>query len=93
MKPNESGKKNWTDPVVMKFADSGGGVVSNPGLSGPHCGQSVIRYGPPCGIRTGQQCRVRTGSACEPARFGTSCVSRLGAPCGGGIPEEPTTPI
>jgi hypothetical protein len=91
MKPNE--KKSWTDPNVMKFADYSDEAAKKPRLGGPQCGQSVIRYGPPCGIRSGEECHVRSGPACEPARFGTSCVSRLGAPCGVKIPEEPNTPL
>lgn len=92
MKP-ETQKLPWTDPQVKKF-DTADATEKKPvTLTGSQCGQSVIRYGPSCGIRSGGNCAVRTGPACEPTRFGPSCKDRLGAPCGAAIPDEPAPPF
>ena len=81
-------KKDWTPPKVTKYSSAGQGAGKTAAA-----GQSVIRTGPPCGIRDGHQCYLRNGPSCTPARFSTSCVARLGAPCGMPIPEEPTPPF
>ena len=80
MKPGGEGKRKWTEPSVMKFADASGDN-NNKGHEGTHCGESVVRYGAPCGIRDGQECRLREGQACEPNRLGASCSAREGTPC------------
>ena len=75
-------KQSWIEPVVQSFGTSkGGNEGSAKVLLGPRCGESIIRYGPQCGIRVGQECRVRFGNQCHPIRYGPSCAPRIGPSC------------
>jgi len=93
-------RKKWVDPSIQSFSPAAdeGGDEKRPRLFGPNCGESVIRYGPQCGIRTGQECLPRIGTACLP-RIGTACLPRMGSPCYPRIgpackviPDEPLPP-
>jgi len=63
---------------------------SRPPRIGPPCGETVVRYGPPCGIRIGPPCKPLIGPSCKP-RFGQPCVNRIGAQCKP-LPAEPLPP-
>jgi len=101
-------KKEWIDPDIQSFGElQGDARPSNQRPhAGPHCGQSVIRYGPQCGVRVGPPCTPRIGQQCLPRigqqclpRVGPSCMSRVGHPCVVRIgsqctamPDEPLPP-
>ena len=73
--------KMWVAPLMLIFGSSVSGadkkgktIKKGKTFFGAKCGESVIRYGPQCGIRIGQECRVRLGNKCHPTRYGPSCV-------------------
>ena len=82
------GRSRWSNPRLTGYGSLLQGKtdkdkVSKPELFGPRCGQTTIRFGPPCGIRNGPPCGKRVGTACR-IRIGTPCRPRIGPPCGVG---------
>ena len=94
-------RKMWVAPLMLIFGSSESGAAKKEKtMFGAQCGESVLRYGAPCGIRKGHACRVRLGHQCQPHRFGPSCsartgsdcVARVGNPCKPILPDEPLPP-
>ena len=100
-------RKMWVAPLMLIFGSSESegenqnqNQNQNNNRNGAQCGESVLRYGAPCGIRVGQECKVRSGHQCQPHRFGPSCsartgsdcVARVGNPCKPILPDEPLPP-
>ena len=79
-------RKLWVAPLMLAFGSTGSDAdnetsISNSARQGQQCGESIIRYGPQCGIRTGQECKIRQGNQCHPARYGPSCKPRTATTC------------
>ena len=92
-------RKLWVAPLMLTFGvmDAQAADDKSPRI-GQNCGETVIRYGPPCGIRIGPPCTPRIGTECKPRigpackpRFGVPCVNRIGAQCKP-MPAEPLPP-
>jgi len=92
-------RKMWITPVLMVFGSSKADAAKDRNMIGANCGESILRYGPPCNLRIGNQCHPRLGQECQAVRYGpscvvrtgTSCLPRLGTPCRV-LPNEPSTP-
>lgn len=81
MNQSDNKKNGWVSPNVQKFGGQKGAAKTAAAMFGAECGESVIRYGPTCGIRTGSNCKSRTSANCSTLQFGVSCIDRQASPC------------
>lgn len=81
MSAADNKQDGWVSPKVQKFGTQQGAAKTASANVGAECGDSVLRYGPECGIRTGNKCQPRNPAQCTPIQFGVSCNDRQGVPC------------